>query len=123
MIGQGCLIYANDHKQQLPPDLGAISKEEELVPQVFISPFHNGAPMPPGLDPDQVAAWVNANSDYIYLGAGKTTSMGAEQILAYEKPGLRSGGMTAALYGDGHVETDPYDMLKDQIDRQANPGK
>ena len=90
-IGQGCLIYANDNKQKLPPNLGTVMQDEGMEASVFLSPFQPET-APVGLEKDQLSAWVNDNSAYIYLGAGKTTNITATTILVYEKPGLNPEG-------------------------------
>lgn len=56
------------------------------------------------LEKEKLAEWVNENSDYIYLGEGKTNSAGPEDILAYEKPDIHGRDGFNILYGDGHVE-------------------
>src|SRR3984957_13913017 len=68
-IGQCILLYANDHGGKLPADLGAMAREEDAPGQVFICPDSDTLE-PSNLNFDSVAPWVNAHSDYIYVGAG-----------------------------------------------------
>jgi prepilin-type processing-associated H-X9-DG protein len=106
-IGQGVLLYSNDHNGKAPPDLGTILKDEELGPEVFIAP-QTSKSVPPGvreMTRDQQAAWVQQNADYVYLGAGKQVlSIKPDEPLAYEKFQVGRGQGINILYGDGHVE-------------------
>jgi len=107
-IGIGCLLYSNeDPDQKYPPDLGALLLKEDLTLAVFVNPS-SGASIPPAIGnapKEAQAAWVAANSDYVYRGAGKTpnpdSAGGSEYVLAYEK--LPDGQARNVLFGDGHV--------------------
>jgi prepilin-type processing-associated H-X9-DG protein len=101
-IGQGILLYSNDAKGKYPPDLGTLYKTEDFTPEVFLSPFGSTA-VPAQLSKDQLADWVNQNSDYVYIAAGMNQGIDPSIAVAYEKPGLDSGGSNV-LYGDGHVD-------------------
>ena len=66
----------------------------------------------------KVADWVNANSDFIYLGAGKKfANAGAQSVLAYEKPTNHHGEGLNVLFFDGHVEW----MAVDAFNKLMNP--
>jgi prepilin-type processing-associated H-X9-DG protein len=104
-IGLGCLMYADQNKGKLPPDLGSLLKED-LTPAVFISPLGRQQ-IPPEvatMTPDQQAAWINEHSDYVYLGKGKASPLPADQPLAYEKFENGQGRGVGVLFADGHVE-------------------
>jgi prepilin-type processing-associated H-X9-DG protein len=47
---------------------------------------------------------VNEHTDYVYLGAGMNSTVGAETIVLYEKPGAHGKQGMNMLFGDGHVE-------------------
>ena len=69
-IGQAILLYSNDHRGKYPPDLGTLIKEEDITPEVFTCPSSNND-VPPAImtgTKDAQAAWVNANSSYVYVG-------------------------------------------------------
>ncbi len=111
-IGQGCLLYANENRGKYPPSLGAMAGEVDVGWEVFLMPQSNKTvpPAPRGGDPKALAAWVDANSDYAYLGKGKTNDMAPEEVVAYEKhePGVEGANV---LFGDGHVEWVPASGL------------
>jgi len=105
MIGLACMQYSNDHQGALPPDLGTLIKTEDVSVSVFISPLSSTSPPPDqaNLSPDDLAKWVNDNSDYTYVGAGKNMNqMQPTTVLAYEKDDF--GGGRNFLYGDYHVD-------------------
>jgi prepilin-type processing-associated H-X9-DG protein len=105
-IGQGMVLYANENGNKYPPNLGEICKTQELEWKAFVSPATGKTPPDELLQPDAMdglAKWINANSDYVYLGAGKTTAAPDTLILAYEKYTADSDGANV-LFGDGHVE-------------------
>ncbi len=104
-IGVSVMIYATDNGGKYPPDLGTLVTATDLPAGVFVCPSGNTPPPPPGMKPADAAAWVNAHSDYIYLGAGKKNgAIGGNDVLAYEKPGAHGGQGMEVLYGDGHVD-------------------
>lgn len=111
-IGQGCFMYANDNHQQFPPDLGTLVTAESMTPRTFVCP---SGPANPASATS--AAWVNKNSDYVYLGAGRTTTMGPSEVLVYENPVDHHEGMEI-LFGDGSVQwfklTDAQSLIMKQ---------
>jgi prepilin-type processing-associated H-X9-DG protein len=119
-IGQGILLYANDHKGKYPDNLGQLVVAEDLTAQVFVCPSGSkNVPMDIIRAPkDQQGDWVNQHSDYIYLGAGKKNSIAADVITLYEKSQDHGNAGMNLLFGDGHVEfmTMPvaWKMLQDQ---------
>jgi prepilin-type processing-associated H-X9-DG protein len=116
-IGQGILLYSNDHQGAYPPDLGTLVKEEPLTAEVFVCP-DSDTNVPHKMTPDQTRDWVNAHSDYFYLGAGLTqqTALGTTVVL-YERDKAHGGDGMNILYGDGHVEFQRLANAKLQIDR------
>jgi prepilin-type processing-associated H-X9-DG protein len=117
-IGMGCILYANENNGKMPPDLGTILKTQDLVLQVFVSPMGNN-PVPANLGqmtPDRQAAWVNSNSDYVYMARGKTNAIPADQVVAYEKLQNSRGQGTNMLFGDGHVEWVPMAQAQQLIE-------
>jgi prepilin-type processing-associated H-X9-DG protein len=121
MIGNGILLYANDHKGKYPADLGTLLKEEDLPAQVFVCPTEAHATPPGPANPDAAAKWVNENSDYVYVGAGKTSAIGADVVVMYEKPDAHNRQGMNILFGDGHIEfvTLPDAMRMIQAQQQA----
>jgi prepilin-type processing-associated H-X9-DG protein len=114
-IGQGAMLYSNEHNGKFPPDLETLYKAEDLTPSVFINPRTGTAPPPPG-DANAMARWVQEHGDYVWLGKGKTTAMPADAILAYEKLDEVTDGANV-LFGDGHVEFYPLPAARELIDK------
>jgi prepilin-type processing-associated H-X9-DG protein len=125
-IGMGAIMYSNDNKGALPPDLGATLQYIQ-APQVFLSPNRTTAVAPPvGAKPEELAKWVNENADYVYLGKdlGKLTKIvnPADTIIAYEKFELVKNGLVNVLYADGHVQMMSAQFVKDRLELQKKPG-
>jgi prepilin-type processing-associated H-X9-DG protein len=124
-IGMGCMLYANDHRGKYPANLGPLVLEADLHPDVLLSP-RGGVRMPPeirGKKLDEQAAWAAANSDYVYLGANLNPNMGAEKVLAYEKPEINQNQGMNVLFNDGHVEWMPVERAMQMIRAQQQAPK
>lgn len=101
-MGQAAFLYAQEHKGKFPPDF-ATMLDEDLVPAVFINPSHSDTATPPA-DPKAAKEWVNQQTDYIYIGKGKTTTgVTPETVIAHENLNTSPEGVNV-LFGDGHVE-------------------
>ncbi|HVT87354.1 MAG TPA: H-X9-DG-CTERM domain-containing protein [Tepidisphaeraceae bacterium] len=123
-IGQAILLYANDNQGKFPPNLGELILKEELTAGSFICPSGN-TQLPNAVGPDigkQIADWVNANSDYVYLGAGKTAAAPAVDIIAYDKPGHHDNDGINILFADGHVDFVTMRQAMQMIAQQAPAG-
>jgi prepilin-type processing-associated H-X9-DG protein len=131
-IGMACLLYSNENRGNYPPDLGALIKTQDITAHVFVCPTE-GTDLPPNLavmKPDEVAKWVNENSDYIYVGGGLKTTAGAETVVLYEKPQAHGRQGMNILYADGHVEFHMMPTAMQEIQRsrqqrqnQGQPGQ
>ena len=103
-IGQKLLLYSNDFKGRMPPDLGTLYLATNVAPETFLNPRLNPAPPPAGLTREETAAWINANADYTFRGGGRPISrFDADDVVAYETIDGLSGGINL-LFGDGRVE-------------------
>jgi prepilin-type processing-associated H-X9-DG protein len=100
-IGQACMIYSNQYGGAYPPDEGALLSGGMTLSQFVSPPSTTSVPL--NLSSSQEAAWVDANSDYVYLGAGKNNAMPPNAVLAYERLGIHHGTGANVLFGDGHV--------------------
>jgi hypothetical protein len=74
-IGLGLMMWANDHKGNLPPDLGSIVSAGYMGKNVkiFLKPGSKTevpAEIANGTN-DQAAAWVNDHAEYVLLQAGR----------------------------------------------------
>jgi prepilin-type processing-associated H-X9-DG protein len=124
-IGMACLLYANDNKGKYPPDMGTMLKTQDIVADVFLCPS-SGNQIPNdlrGANVDVLAAWVNANASYVYVGAGLKNDAPAETVVLYEKKEDHDEDGMNILYGDGHVEWQPMARAEQEIAKAAaNPG-
>jgi prepilin-type processing-associated H-X9-DG protein len=140
-IGQIIMLYSNGHQHCFPPNLGTLALEEDATPAVFICP-DSGTSAPENLPPDQLVDWVNAHSDYLYIGesirdASSFDSKTNQETLAFEDkddPGVRwdsaqsrrlvvayekeqdhGGTGMNVLFADGRVEWMTLDAAHDAI--------
>jgi len=120
-IGMGAMMYANNHNNKFPPDLGTMAREEDLTAAVFKNPRMNDRSPPPPANPKLLAGWVDQNSDYVWAGAGQDTTAGAHVPLAYEKPEQNADGINI-LYADGHVEFVPMPQATQEIQKAKQHG-
>jgi hypothetical protein len=106
MIGLAAIMYANEHRDRFPDDLGELLRTQDLTIDVFICPSTNTF-VPPDVrnaPVEQQAEWVNQNADYVWLGRGRDSSMGADDPLLHEHPGNHGGDGINVMFGDVHVE-------------------
>ncbi|HEX2973357.1 MAG TPA: hypothetical protein VHP11_13565 [Tepidisphaeraceae bacterium] len=92
-IGQGLLLYAEDHNGRLPDHLDELMRAADLSPNVLHCPGTVEDPIEPGKGPPPT-----------YLGAGHLLSdFSAEDIVAYCYSKENHDGANV-LFGDGHVD-------------------
>lgn len=112
-LGMGIMMYANDHKGQLPPDLGALLPYLGGNALIMICPDAQNNLTPAPADPKERAKWVDGHSSYEYLLPNiKMTSIqnSATQIMVREKSAVHDGKMNV-LFADGHVAAMwPYEV-------------
>ena len=106
-IGQGMMLYADDHKGEFPPDLGMLVTVATLNAEAFVCP--SAWPQVPGevrvAKPQTAAKWINTHTDYVYLAPKMNANKDpADAILAYEKLKDHEGDGVNVLFNDGHVE-------------------
>jgi prepilin-type processing-associated H-X9-DG protein len=123
-IGVATIMYANENKGNLPPDLGA-TLQYTNSPMLYLAPDHQQQMrMPANAKPADLAKWVNEHSDYVYIGKrlGKLSKIArpAETIIAHEKLETTSSGLVNILYADGHVELVPLPSAKERVEKQQN---
>lgn len=126
-IGMGAIMYSNDNKGNLPPDLGATLPYTNS-PMLYVSPQRSRAvALPANANPQDQAKWVNENSDYVYLGKelGNLNKLKApgQTIIAYEKFETAENGSVNMLFADGHVERLPVQFAKDRVEQQKAAAK
>jgi prepilin-type processing-associated H-X9-DG protein len=121
-IGLGAIMYANDHKGRFPNTLGEILPYVDNNPSVFVYPS-SGKALTPGGQAGEAAKWVEANSDYVYLGAGMKSDQpnSTEAVVAHERFGLSAGGVNV-LFADGHVERLPQSEVQRRLANRPAAG-
>ena len=103
-IGQGMVLYANDHQGKLPPDLATLLKQPDFKREAFQSPFGEG----------------KAESDYKYFYVeGLTNAVPPDILLAYDAAELEKGDGANVLYGDGRVEWLDAEVVAAAIQKAA----
>jgi hypothetical protein len=88
-ITLACIMYANEHKDQFPPDLETVQKTSELPAEVLRNPRVPNKPI-----------------GYVYLQP-KGNAPPAEQLVAYEAFDQPPSSV-AASFADGHAEIMDY---------------
>ena len=107
-VGQQCVIYAQDHDGQFPPDMATLVAGDKLQPSDLVCPIGGSPPLViPHGDATNVS-WIRrhliGHCDIVYVGSGMTDNAGAYDIVAYSKPGLPSvDSEMSILFGDGHT--------------------
>jgi len=120
-IGQGILLYSNDHGGAYPDSFEAILLEGDFTSEVFVSPLGLDTPAA-GPTPQAIADQLDAGGhlSYVYLGRGLTTKTVTDNtIIAYEKLSIAGNGANV-LFGDGHVEWDDAAYVAKIVDRAAS---
>jgi prepilin-type processing-associated H-X9-DG protein len=123
-MGQGLLLYANDHKGKYPLSIGELLTLQ-LPLEIFVCPS-SGKSVPANIvnaDLQTQMTWVNDNGDYVYMGANKTSSARASEIIVYERADDHGQQGINILYGDGHVDwiimARANQMIQQQMQRGA----
>jgi prepilin-type processing-associated H-X9-DG protein len=99
LVGLGLLMYANDHNDQLPPDLefGTIGKYLASQPKVLRCP-------------------ATQKNSYVYRGAAITVADIPSMITAYDKKGNHQGGRNV-VFLDSHAEWVTEERLHKLIEK------
>jgi hypothetical protein len=106
-IGQGSLLYANDHGGAFPPTLGTLIVVADVNPQLLVCPSAND-PIAPGTRPVDFAAAIDADparyGSYVYVGGPLNATSPAECVVAYERRHTNHAEQGIhVLYADGSV--------------------
>jgi prepilin-type processing-associated H-X9-DG protein len=98
-VGLGLLMYADEHDDQLPPDLefSTIGKYLASIPQILTCP-------------------ATQKDSYVYRGAAITVAGVPSMITAYDKKGNHQGGRNV-VFLDGHAEWVTEERLRKLIEK------
>lgn len=104
-IAAGMRWYANEHRGVFPGRPGPLLySDPRLGTATFVNPRTGDTPPADGgWTLEQKIEWINARTDYVYLGAGLHPHAGAYDLMAYESPAGMAGGINL-LFGDGRAE-------------------
>jgi len=105
-IGQGIMMYANDHKGRFPTTLDLLISDQDMSPEVFTCPSTNDVSAKGATTQQIVADFAKpGRCSYIYVGGNlNTTTATAAHIAAYEPLANHKGTGMNVLFGDGHAE-------------------
>jgi prepilin-type processing-associated H-X9-DG protein len=122
-LGMAIYVYASATKSgRLPDDIGTVVADTAMVPSICLCPSVEREQKPDsGLTGAALAAWVNANTDYVYLGWGRRVSDDLETVILYELPRDHRGDGANVAFLDGHVEWIPAAKLTTLLASQARP--
>ena len=107
-IGLAMMMYANDHKGQLPPtpDLLIDPAGDGLAPETFVCPFsHDHAATGNTTSAIRADFALPGHNSYVFTDlTGRADDLTIDHVLAYDNPANHGGDGVNALFGDGHVE-------------------
>ena len=124
-IGQGILLYSNDHRGKYPDDLGELMKSQGdlLTLEVFTCP--SGDVEPPAEVANGTAekkfAWAKSESPFTYVGKGMKNSADANLLVLYEREDDHGGDGMNMLFADGSVEWYAMETAKQIIQAGKRP--
>ena len=96
-----CLIYAESHKGEFPPDLETLTEGGDsayLQPQSLVSPKDQSG----------------SESSYVYIEGQKNT-MDPRNVLVYERPDLNDGEGVNVAFLDGHTRFYTIDEFREEL--------
>jgi prepilin-type processing-associated H-X9-DG protein len=99
-IGLAILLYQNENRQEYPPDLTTLVKNEQLAFPVFVCPSSNDTP---ATTLAELETGGHCSYKYLYPGPG-SQNVGSTTAVLYENSSDHMNDGTNILFGDGHVE-------------------
>jgi hypothetical protein len=120
-IGQGILLYSNEHRGGVyPPDLKTLALEQDLELHVFANPRVPVLPPRGQTTRLEIAAFAETQREYIYVGKGLRNTADATDYVAYENPDIIPSDKLSVLWGDGHVSEVPRSQVIEKFGGSPN---
>jgi prepilin-type processing-associated H-X9-DG protein len=117
-IGLAIKLYAQDHGEAFPPDLGVLYPEYVDNPKVFSCPSNPGEWQRIEDTGEARPEWTS----YVYV-AGLTDADPAECVLAYCRPGNHGEDGLNVLFLDTHVEWCTFEEFEQHLARTRALGR
>lgn len=120
-IGVGLMIYAQQHQDQLPDNLGQLLSEGVLPDiNLFVLPQRQGTIPQEVLNgpADAKAQWIVDSGDFVYYGGGRKLSDLQNTwtvVVCHEREEVALGDRIAVLFADGHVERLTSEELQERL--------
>lgn len=106
-VARASLVYAEERKGKLPPDLETLVNSGAITWKMLICPSSNDQP-------------EEGVSSYEYIGGGLRNVDDPRLVIAYEKPGNHGNEGMNVAYLDGHVQ---FRMDVDQVMEDVEKSK
>ena len=108
-IGEGLLLYRNDHRGIYPSSWAEAVAGGQIAPELLVCPATDDSPavIPPGAGVLMVAAALGrpGHVSYVYCARGwNQNDVRADAIVAYEPTSNHNGLGSEFLFGDDHVD-------------------
>ena len=108
-IHGACMAYCADNNGLFPPDLGTLAVVENLPAKTFLC---GDKPAPDDLSSNQLAQWVNDNSDFSYAASHLNVHSDRTCVVASENVSRAVDDQVYVLYVNGEVEQISLDDLQ-----------
>lgn len=118
-IALGLMMYANEHKEQLPQHL-ADGLPYLGTPDVLLLPQSSAEAPPDLMQQDQAAreAWVDNHTPFVFRLPGtvmKSIKEPVSTILVHQKPETAIDRLVGAAFADGHAELMTTEALAERL--------
>jgi RNA polymerase sigma factor (sigma-70 family) len=131
-IGQALLLYSNENVRAYPPTLGDLIRYEAIPPEIFVLPHVDKQPpanvnrqkfgwVQANHQREELAKWVNANTDFAYYGGGLTSNSAVSTILVAQKVPLSGDTTLSLLFANGRSVSFPRELVEQLLAQNSQP--